>query len=77
MRGQLLRLSFSGKDAYQPLLGQIARATGIDFTILSGRIGRIKRLPYGQLMVAVEGGNLDEALRLFTTSGVHVERLSA
>ncbi|WP_058836006.1 methionine ABC transporter ATP-binding protein [Luteimonas abyssi] len=74
--GRLLRLTFTGTDTYRSLLGQVARETGVDYTILSGRIDRIKRTPYGQLTVALVGEHTDEALRRFGHAGVHVEELS-
>ncbi|MEN5117553.1 methionine ABC transporter ATP-binding protein [Luteimonas sp. TWI662] len=73
--GRLLRLTFTGEETWQPLLGRVARETGIDYTILAGRIDRIKRLPYGQLTLAVTGAQADEALRRFAQAGVHVEEL--
>ncbi|KLJ00619.1 methionine ABC transporter ATP-binding protein [Luteimonas sp. FCS-9] len=73
--GRLLRLTFTGEETWQPLLGRVARETGIDYTILAGRIDRIKRLPYGQLTLAVTGAQADDALRRFAQAGVHVEEL--
>jgi len=75
VQGRLLRLTFTGNDTYQPLLGQIARETGIDYSILTGRIDRIKRLPYGQLTLAVNGENTDQAIARFTAAGVHIDEL--
>ncbi|MDA4896294.1 hypothetical protein PFZ55_56585, partial [Streptomyces sp. MS2A] len=34
--GRILRLTFLGTDTYAPLLGRIARATAVDYNILSG-----------------------------------------
>ncbi|MEE7559647.1 methionine ABC transporter ATP-binding protein [Xanthomonas sp. Kuri4-2] len=73
--GRILRLTFLGGDTYQPLLGRIARETGVDYNILSGRIDRIKDTPYGQLTVALAGGDQDAALAGFVAAGVHVEEL--
>ncbi|MGO3127611.1 MAG: methionine ABC transporter ATP-binding protein [Luteimonas sp.] len=75
VEGRLLRLTFTGDATWQPLLGRVARETGIDYTILSGRIDRIKRLPYGQLTLAVTGDRFDEAARRFGEAGVHVQEL--
>ncbi len=47
--GLILRLTFRGEATYAPLLGTVARQTGVDYSILSGRIDRIKDTPYGQL----------------------------
>ena len=75
--GQLVRLTFVGSDTYQPLLGRIARETGVDYNILSGRIDRIKDTPYGQLVVALVGGDAAAALAGFAAAGVDVEQLQA
>jgi D-methionine transport system ATP-binding protein len=73
--GRIMRLTFLGQDTYEPLLGRIARETGVDYNILSGRIDRIKDTPYGQLTVALVGGDEDAAQAAFVAAGVHVEEL--
>jgi len=75
VQGRIVRLTFLGNDTYTPLLGKIARDTGVDYNILSGRIDRIKDTPYGQLTVALVGGNQDEALAEFSACGIHIEEL--
>ena len=73
--GRIVRLTFIGNDTYQPLLGRIARDTGVDYNILSGRIDRIKDTPYGQLIVALVGGDIAAAQAGFSAAGVQVEEL--
>jgi len=73
--GRIVRLTFLGHDTYTPLLGRIARETGVDYNILSGRIDRIKTTPYGQLTLALVGGEHDNALAAFAAAGVHIEEL--
>ena len=34
--GRILRLTFQGDATYKPLLGTVARETGVDYSILSG-----------------------------------------
>jgi D-methionine transport system ATP-binding protein len=75
--GRIVRLTFLGGDTYEPLLGRIARETGVDYNILSGRIDRIKDTPYGQLTIALVGGDIDAAQASFVAAGVHVEELRA
>jgi D-methionine transport system ATP-binding protein len=75
VRGRILRLTFLGEDTYQPLLGRIARETGVDYNILSGRIDRIKAVPYGQLTVALVGGDVDAAQAGLAAARVHVQEL--
>jgi len=73
--GRILRLTFQGDATYQPLLGTVARETGVDFSILSGRIDRIKDTPYGQLTLALVGGDMAAALGRLDAADVHVEVL--
>ena len=73
--GRILRLTFSGDATYAPLLGSVARETGVDYSILAGRIDRIKDTPYGQLTLALTGGDIDAALDCFARADVHMEVL--
>lgn len=73
--GRILRLTFRGQATYKPLLGYVARETGVDFSILSGRIDRIRETPYGQLTLSLVGGDLKAALAVLNDADVHVEVL--
>nr|WP_251702097.1 methionine ABC transporter ATP-binding protein [Pseudomonas boanensis] len=73
--GRILRLTFRGEATYAPLLGTVARQTGVDYSILAGRIDRIKDTPYGQLTLALTGGDIDAALICFREADVHLEVL--
>lgn len=53
----------------------VARQTGVDYSILSGRIDRIKDTPYGQLTLALVGGDLEAAMSQLNAADVHVEVL--
>ncbi|AWE79360.1 methionine ABC transporter ATP-binding protein [Pseudomonas aeruginosa] len=75
MPGLILRLTFRGEATYAPLLGTVARQTGVDYSILSGRIDRIKDTPYGQLTLALVGGDLEAAMSQLNAADVHVEVL--
>jgi D-methionine transport system ATP-binding protein len=73
--GRIVRLTFQGEATYAPLLGQVARETGVDYSILAGRIDRIKNMPFGQLTLALTGGDMDSALARFRAAEVHLEVL--
>ncbi|MEH6486674.1 MULTISPECIES: methionine ABC transporter ATP-binding protein [Pseudomonas] len=75
VEGCILRLTFQGEATYAPLLGTVARETGVDYSILAGRIDRIKDTPYGQLTLALTGGDLAAALERFKAADVHLEVL--
>jgi D-methionine transport system ATP-binding protein len=71
------RLTFMEDTVHQPLLSQAARAFGVDFSILSGRIERIKSTTCGQMTVAMEGDpiRVREALSSLAEQGVTVEEV--
>src|SRR3546814_15668102 len=46
--GRNVRLTFQGEATYAPLLGTVARETGLDYSILAGRLYRIHATPYEQ-----------------------------
>ena len=71
----LLLLSFIGEKTYLPLLNTISRAAQVDFSILRGELGRIKNMPFGQLLVEFEGQehSLTLAMKMMSELGVHYE----
>lgn len=71
--GRLARLTFRGGSTYEPELSRVARSVGVDYSILSGRISRIRGEPYGQLVVAFTGGDAEAAVAQLTARGVTVE----
>ena len=73
--GRIVRLTFLGEATYAPLLGHVARETGVDYSILAGRIGRIKDQACGQLTLALTGGKEMLAEQQLRAAGVHVEVL--
>lgn len=75
VQGRILRLTFTGEATYAPLLGRVAQKTGVDYSILAGRIDRIRETPYGQLTIALVGGDINAALAQFEAADVHVEVL--
>ncbi|HSC79507.1 MAG TPA: NIL domain-containing protein [Chitinolyticbacter sp.] len=75
--GRVVRLTFTGEATYEPVLGAVARETGVDFSILAGRIDRIKDVPYGQLTVAFTGGDIDAALAQLAARELTVEEVRA
>ena len=73
--GRILRLTFRGESTYKPLLGSVARESGVGCSILSGRIDHIKDTPYGQLTLSLVGGDLEVAMQALKAADVHVEVL--
>ncbi|MCS4505059.1 Methionine import ATP-binding protein MetN [wastewater metagenome] len=73
VEGRIIKLTLRGEATYTPILGELARETGVDFSILSGRVDHIRNTPYGQLTLSMVGGDVDEALRRLDAEDVHVE----
>lgn len=71
----LHRLTFLDAAAHKTLLGEIARAQGVDYRIVAGRIGTITNRPYAQFTVEFVGGDLAATLAHFRREGVTVESL--
>ncbi|WP_213980938.1 ATP-binding cassette domain-containing protein [Sphingomonas sp. dw_22] len=67
--GRVVRLTLHGPAAGEPLLTRIARETGVDFTILDGRIGRLKGAGFGQLTLGLTGGDADAAIAALRRQG--------
>jgi len=73
VQGRIVRLTFKGEATYAPLLGQVARQSGVDYSILSGRIDHIRNTPYGQLTLSLVGGDADVAIQQLKAAQVTVE----
>jgi D-methionine transport system ATP-binding protein len=76
VKGKIVRLTYQGDASYEPVLSRVTREANIDFCIVAGRVDRIKHAPYGQLIVALDGEHLDEAMSRLTREGLRVEVLS-
>ncbi|MGL4674433.1 MAG: methionine ABC transporter ATP-binding protein [Wohlfahrtiimonas sp.] len=69
----LYQITYSGEDSYHPHLSDIIKSTGVHFSILSGNISYIRDLPYGQLLVALNGTEeaQSNALKEFSAKNIH------
>ncbi|WP_136608455.1 methionine ABC transporter ATP-binding protein [Paenibacillus dokdonensis] len=74
---RLCKLTFLGQKTYDSILSRTARETGVDFAILQGTISKIKDIPYGQLIVRLEGdpGQIEKTIQRVTAEGLDVEVL--
>jgi len=66
---RVVRLTFTGQMSFGPHLQDLAREEGEGFAILGGRIDRVRRTPYGELMLAYSGDNVDRAVELLAKRG--------
>lgn len=70
-----VKITFLGAKTYESTLSQVVQGTGVQFAILHGTISTIKDVPYGQLIVRLEGpsGAVEATLTELTAQGLDVE----
>ena len=75
--GQLLRLSYAGDSAYQPILSQLIRDFDLDLSILHGQIDEIQGQTFGSLAVFASGDatKVGGAVAQLRANGVFVEEV--
>lgn len=78
-QNHLYQLSYIGNEAFEPHLSQIIKQSNIDLSILSGSISYIRDIPYGQMIVTINGeeDEVKEAITLFKAHKVLVTSLSS
>ena len=59
--GLLLRISFLGDTAAEPIISGVVRRFGVDVNILYGAIDHIQAVPYGTLIVELTGNGTRDA----------------
>ena len=71
----LLVVSFIGETTFDPVLSKISLDSGVIFSILRGELGRIKKMPFGQLLLEMNGDvtQLKKAFTLLDDTNVHYE----
>lgn len=76
--GQLLRLSYAGDSAYQPILSQLIREFGVDMSILHGQVDEIQDETFGSLAVYASGeaDRLRGAVAHLRAGGVAVQEVA-
>jgi D-methionine transport system ATP-binding protein len=76
--GQLLRLSYAGDSAYQPILSQLIRQFGVDMSILHGQVDEIQDETFGSLAVYASGeaDSLRGAVAHLRAGGVEVQEVA-
>ncbi len=72
---QLVILSFIGNKTFEPILSTIFKESGITFSILRGELGRIKNMPFGQLLIEISGqeAQLKTAFAVIDKLSIHYE----
>lgn len=57
--GVVVRITYKGELAYEPVLFETVRSTAASFVILQGTVSRMQDTPYGQLIVELRGSRQD------------------
>ncbi|MFL1674852.1 methionine ABC transporter ATP-binding protein [Paenibacillus thiaminolyticus] len=72
---RVVKINYLGDVTYEPVLQTVLTEAGVRFTILQGTISRMKDIPYGQLVVRLDGGqpDVDRSLSALKDRGLEVE----
>lgn len=75
----LLKLTYGGQTANQPIIHQLSAAFGVRINIIFGDIGMIQGVALGKLVISCAGEekNRTEAIKYIQTQGVQVEVLKS
>ena len=71
----VVRITFRGPHATDPILARLARDLAIESTILAGAVDEIAGRPFGTLVVGIPGASLDPALAFLACYGLDTEVL--
>lgn len=71
----LLRLSFIGNTADEPVMSALVRRCNVDINIIYGNVDHIKSTPYGTLVVELTGadGDIQQALAYLRERNLGIE----
>ncbi|MBY0379850.1 MAG: ATP-binding cassette domain-containing protein [Burkholderiales bacterium] len=74
----LLIVSFIGEATFAPILSNVSLACGVVFSILRGKLGRIKKTPCGQLLLEMNGdiSQLSKAFSMLDSMSIHYETIN-
>lgn len=74
---RLVRVSFIGRSAGEPIISSMIRNYNIDVNILYGNIDRVKDTPFGNLVLELIGDHavVDESLTYLRKRGLEIEVL--
>lgn len=67
--GRMIDFTLEGDAVTRPVLTRVGRETGVDFTILSGRVGQFRDGAFGQFTLGLSGGDQDAAIAALAAVG--------
>ncbi len=71
----MLRVTFAGQHATDPMLALLTRDLGISVNILAGAVEEIGTQPFGNLLIALDAARADEARAYLQRHGLVTEVL--
>lgn len=76
-QGQIFKINFVGKSSGQPLLSQIAKRFDLDINVLFGNITELQGIPFGHLIVELQGAKseIKRALLVMNQENVTVKEV--
>lgn len=72
---QVIRVTFAGRHATDPILSQLNSELGIQVNILAGAIEEIGPLPFGNLLLSLDAARADQARAWLESRGLLTEVL--
>ncbi|MEA1961706.1 MAG: methionine ABC transporter ATP-binding protein [Bacillota bacterium] len=74
---RLIRISFIGKSAGEPIISTLIRRFDVDANILYGNVDRINETPFGNLTLELMGNpnQINEAMHYLQKNGLEIEVL--
>lgn len=76
--GELIRISFVGDKTHEPYISDLVKNYSVDANILYGNIDEIQGIPFGTLVLDLEGQltNIEESINYLRKEGLRVEVLN-
>lgn len=76
-RGELIRVSFVGEKSHDPYISHLVKHYSVDANILYGNIDEIQGVPFGTLILGLEGelDKIEESTAYLKSQGLAVEVL--
>ncbi|MDO5647117.1 methionine ABC transporter ATP-binding protein [Paracoccus sp. (in: a-proteobacteria)] len=72
---EILRATFAGSNATDPMLARLTAQMGVAVNILAGAVEQVGPHPFGNLLIAVDAAQADAARRFLNDNGVMTEVL--
>lgn len=71
----LLMITYIGQKVFEPILSNLTKYFNLEFSILRGELGRFKNMPFGQLLLEINGdlNQLNKAFSYLISENIHYE----